>query len=185
MSNRASIFDDRGDHLMTSEGQRHLGADLGTAAVGSSLVHDSDLSPGHAADHRQQVGTHGSVERDGQAVTGRSPATDCRQVQRGVPAHLPPILVSDGIAPTVQLLEPVLPIVRPGVDSANVVPEPHSDGGEVRAEVTRVGVAMVERPSPSHQDSKEPARPRIRRTQSQEVHGFGVQASAEPLELRG
>jgi hypothetical protein len=143
------------------------------------------LSPRWLADHGSEVLANGDIKRGGNTGAGRAPSVDLLEVERGVLVrNARPILMRDGVAPIVQVVQGGSPLRLPAVDEAHVVPKAHPQPSEVGAQVPRVGIAVVELPSLRQHGPQDAGNGAGLRVRDQEVDGLRVEVAAEPLELR-
>lgn len=124
------------------------------------------------------------IERLSKAVAGHPPRSNPRQSQVRVASHVDPVLVSDGVAPPVEVFKPLLPRVSVGIDRPHGGPELDTKTGEVRAEIAWVRVAAVEFAALGQQDPEYACRNGRLRVGDHEVRSLRVEVSAEALKLR-
>jgi hypothetical protein len=93
--------------------------------------------------------------------------------------------VGYGISPHVQGFKCGLAIPVPRIESGDHRPERHSELAEVRPEVARVGVAVIDLAALNEKVvNHRPEHGRSGESPDDDGHGLGVKVTAETLELR-
>ena len=143
------------------------------------------VSPRCAADHGSEVLTDGPVERCRKTCASQTPGVDVSQLKRRVLVRdSGPILMGNGVAPIVEILERRGALHLTAVDVTDLCPEVHPQTSEVGAQVAGVRIAVVELPSLHHHDLQDTRNNRGLCVRYQEVDGLRVEVATKALKLR-